>query len=82
MQGSVSALIVGKPDCIHSLRVESLYPPALLSALADVPEGKGGLVSSVQDFRTGMPRLWPKLLTPQGKGPPGRSLSYSFLPET
>ena len=66
---ALSTLTVSKPACAHSSWVESrLLQPFCLSQW--ISQQASGLVSSMRDPRTQMPRLWLNLLTPLGASPP------------
>ena len=75
----LSALIVSKPGYAYSSQVESrfLHPFYLFQWIS---HQERWLVSSMQDPRTGMPRLWINVLTPQGKVPPMWTFSSLQIP--
>lgn len=60
-------------DTLLASRVKA--SPALLSVVTNFPSCKEP-ISSVKDFRTGMPGLWFDLLTLQDKGPPVQTFSF------
>lgn len=74
------ALIVSKPACMYSLRVESRLLQALLSVSADFPAGRVAL-SSVPGVGLGCQALWLHLLTPQVKLSLGTFSSLLLTPK-